>query len=444
MSYRNYAVANGFIVNSDGTGDFTTLASALAAASAGDTVFLASDVTEDVTLPPGINLACWQGSAANTPALIGTLTMTGAGTSTISGIRLATNGAAAIAVTGSAASLLYINNCYLDFSDNSGITFSSSDSGAKIRIIDGRGNLGTTGIACFVHTSAGELSFKNYNISNSGGSTTASTCSSGIINITNSTFSFPITTSSTSALTWDKIVLDTSGFNTTSAILGGSGVHTVRYSRFASGTATAVTCSSATPGFHFCQVASSNANAIDGAGTITYTPFGFFNTSTNVSTSTQTPKSIGPQIYAEGISFDSGTNTLDTYEEGTFTPNLAFTGGSTGITYTTQTGSYTRVGNVVSIFIHITLSSKGTDTGTAQITNMPFNPGTNGSSKVISCPNFSGVTKAGYTSICIRLNNGVIGQFQISSASGSGLIGLTDADISGTVLLKLSGTYLVE
>jgi hypothetical protein len=40
MGYRNYGPSNGFIVSADGTGDFTTLATALTAATSGKTIFL--------------------------------------------------------------------------------------------------------------------------------------------------------------------------------------------------------------------------------------------------------------------------------------------------------------------------------------------------------------------------------------------------------------------
>jgi len=63
---------------------------------------------------------------------------------------------------------------------------------------------------------------------------------------------------------------------------------------------------------------------------------------------------------------------LDDYEEGTFTPILTFGGGSTGITYTTQTGKYTKVGNRVFFNINIDLSNKGSSAGGATITGLPF------------------------------------------------------------------------
>jgi hypothetical protein len=74
---------------------------------------------------------------------------------------------------------------------------------------------------------------------------------------------------------------------------------------------------------------------------------------------------------ASGASAD--TTTLREYEEGTFTPVLAYaTGGTTGIAYSNQIGRYTRIGRVVSIYFRIVLSNKGSGSGNAYISGLPF------------------------------------------------------------------------
>jgi hypothetical protein len=65
----------------------------------------------------------------------------------------------------------------------------------------------------------------------------------------------------------------------------------------------------------------------------------------------------------------------DFYETGTFTPVLEFGGASTGITYAIQSGNYTRIGDLVHIFISLNLSDKGTATGSSKITGLPFTIG---------------------------------------------------------------------
>lgn len=69
----------------------------------------------------------------------------------------------------------------------------------------------------------------------------------------------------------------------------------------------------------------------------------------------------------------ANANTLDDYEEGTFTPTITFGGLSTGMTYTTPTlGRYTKIGRSVAVTGLVTLSSKGSATGTANIGGLPF------------------------------------------------------------------------
>lgn len=66
------------------------------------------------------------------------------------------------------------------------------------------------------------------------------------------------------------------------------------------------------------------------------------------------------------------TEYTPTAEEGLFTPVLKFDGVDTGITYVTQSGTFTRIGDLVFINIHLHLSSKGSATGDATIVGLPF------------------------------------------------------------------------
>ena len=85
----------------------------------------------------------------------------------------------------------------------------------------------------------------------------------------------------------------------------------------------------------------------------------------------------------QGISFaataDGGVTTpselLDDYEEGTWTPVLKFGGGVVDIAYGAQDGYYTKVGNMVYTTMYISLNNKGSSTGDAQITGLPFTSG---------------------------------------------------------------------
>jgi 3D (Asp-Asp-Asp) domain-containing protein len=86
----------------------------------------------------------------------------------------------------------------------------------------------------------------------------------------------------------------------------------------------------------------------------------------------------GDAITAKAIAFpatqvaSSDANTLDDYEEGTWTPGVSFGGASVGITYTVQSGGYTKIGSQVTVWAQIAMSAKGSSTGTARITGLPF------------------------------------------------------------------------
>ena len=107
-------------------------------------------------------------------------------------------------------------------------------------------------------------------------------------------------------------------------------------------------------------------------GASTFTGTGKF--ATTIGVGNATPSASGSGItFPATQSASSDANTLDDYEEGTWTPSLRFGGLTTGITYSVQNGTYTKVGNLVFIRVTLVLSSKGSATGTATIASVPFN-----------------------------------------------------------------------
>jgi hypothetical protein len=71
-------------------------------------------------------------------------------------------------------------------------------------------------------------------------------------------------------------------------------------------------------------------------------------------------------------SASSDANTLDDYEEGNFTPGVTFSGGTTGLTYASQNGSYVKIGRFVYASFNLQLSNKGSSSGPVQVTGLPF------------------------------------------------------------------------
>ena len=79
-----------------------------------------------------------------------------------------------------------------------------------------------------------------------------------------------------------------------------------------------------------------------------------------------------------GLTFNGDTaaaNALDDYEEGTFTPTLGAHSSNGTHSYTAQIGNYTKVGNVVHIWLKMTintLNTSGTISGNLEILGLPY------------------------------------------------------------------------
>jgi hypothetical protein len=133
------------------------------------------------------------------------------------------------------------------------------------------------------------------------------------------------------------------------------------------------------------------------------------------------------------------TNTLDWYEEGTFTPTLNFGGSSTGITYSSQVGNYTRIGNVVFFNLRIFLTAKGSATGTAGVGILPFVNG--GGNTPLAMRFWSGQSGVGEKTQSAILDTGTA-TMRIFEANASGQpVALTNTAFLDDSFLELAGSY---
>lgn len=108
--------------------------------------------------------------------------------------------------------------------------------------------------------------------------------------------------------------------------------------------------------------------------------------------------SFGGQItFPASANLSSNANTLDDYEEGSWTPTLQFGGASTGITYLYQSGTYVKIGRQVTAWATVYLSNKGSSTGDAQLTGLPFAPSNTFYNEQYGCAGeMNGMTFSGY------------------------------------------------
>lgn len=157
---------------------------------------------------------------------------------------------------------------------------------------------------------------------------------------------------------------------------------------------------------------------------------------------TTTPRLVGLGIGADstgtGLTFD-GSSTLANYAIGTFTPGVAFGGGTTGITYSTQVGFYTRIGNAVFFSLNVVLTSKGSSTGTLTVTGLPFTAATQSTRCTAQVQN---VTFAGnYLSASVTNASTNIGITRVTT--GTGTSALTDTAFANNSTLLISGFFYV-
>ena len=119
---------------------------------------------------------------------------------------------------------------------------------------------------------------------------------------------------------------------------------------------------------------------------------------------------------------------------GTWTPALSFGGASTGITYSIQNGVYWRLGAVTVFRCYITLTSKGSATGTATITGLPF------STTASLWPTaFYFDSMATVTTVQVMVSGSTINLYRHAYTSSASY--MTDAYFTNTSSVIVAGVY---
>ena len=122
------------------------------------------------------------------------------------------------------------------------------------------------------------------------------------------------------------------------------------------------------------------AIVLDGTNGVT-TNSGTLISATTIGVGGATPSASGSGItFPATQSASSDANTLDDYEEGTWTPSV---GGNA--TYTAQRGTYTKIGRQVVALFDIQISTIGTGSA-SQISGLPFTSAGAGSPQGIVAP----------------------------------------------------------
>lgn len=148
-------------------------------------------------------------------------------------------------------------------------------------------------------------------------------------------------------------------------------------------------------------------------------------------------------------SASSDANTLDDYEEGSWTPAVTFTTpGNLSIAYSAQLGRYTKIGKQVTLWFYIVTSTftHTTASGTMTITGIPFNIVASPSMIFPGSLQFAGITKASYTQFTPIANlsfaNNTIEIMASASGSANSYVAAADMPTAGTV--TLAGCVMYE
>jgi hypothetical protein len=183
---------------------------------------------------------------------------------------------------------------------------------------------------------------------------------------------------------------------------------------------------------------------LSSSGASTFTGTGKF--ATTIGVGNATPAASGAGItFPATQSASSDANTLDDYEEGTFTPSPAFGGVSTGMTFDTNPslgGTYVKIGRVVYIDISIPFLSNGTGTGNFTIGGLPFTP-TNSTTNYTSLSITIGAATGTVGGINARIqkNSTTISELTYSNTGTNSY--LTDTKLVDYSNAQVSGFYYI-
>jgi hypothetical protein len=154
-----------------------------------------------------------------------------------------------------------------------------------------------------------------------------------------------------------------------------------------------------------------------------------------------------PSASGSGITFpatqspSSDANTLDDYEEGTFTPTVAGAAlGGTG-TYAAQGGFYTKIGNLVSFNLYINWTNLVGATGALCVAGLPFPAAVtaNNYSAVSFWSDLLALTASNYLTCYIPPNATTV-TLQSCPVGGGGV---NNVAIDTSASIMLSGTYRI-
>ena len=155
---------------------------------------------------------------------------------------------------------------------------------------------------------------------------------------------------------------------------------------------------------------------------------------------------LGVFTISGGLQFSPGTDNLNVYDEGTWTPAFAgITVAGTGWAYSMQVGEYTRIGRHVFFSGRITLSGVSTDaTGQIAVTGLPFtvknSNGANSSVQLSAAVNLATAVVQLDGNVTVNNTRFTLQKRTAANVSASSVV---LADLSATASITFSGHFVV-
>jgi hypothetical protein len=142
-------------------------------------------------------------------------------------------------------------------------------------------------------------------------------------------------------------------------------------------------------------------------------------------------------------SASTNANTLDDYEEGTWTPTITRSSSNPTVTYTGQNGSYVKIGRSVFLTCGMNWSANSGGTGTFLISGLPFtNSSTAAHYSQAFCVDYSGITFAvGTTTLGGYVN---VNDTRVFLTCGGSAVTSSGPTLGGSGYLYMSVTYIAS
>ena len=274
-------------------GTHQTITAANAAASSGDTIFIRPGTyTEDWTAKAGVGYFAMPGMELSAQTVLkGKITAAFAGTAVFGGLWFETNADDILAITGTAETILRFDNCYFNLTDGDLVTSTTTDTGSFLEFNYCHATITDTGLTYFI-LDHGTIYIRWSRFFNDSLSTTASVGNNdSSVSIHYSHFQVPINTTGTSSCGLRYVTMLQGGSNTTVLDMSGTGSHEVVDCIIESGTAVAINIDAGTTvSLNNTVIDSTNANPIDGTGTVQLSNVVWKGTGSGVGTSAITSR----------------------------------------------------------------------------------------------------------------------------------------------------------